>query len=607
MRFWISLYLAWGLLAGAALAQPLPIRLDDAQLSVTIFPSNGSEDAPRELGRQLLPWKWDQNFPRQQGVMHFKLDVPIEQTLLTQLKADGHQGLGFSSLQMGNRYRYRINGKAWHYVGWNQPNTQFRTGPRWQLLPAHDLQAGANILEIDIRAEPASNAGLARIELGDEFTSLAEHEREVNHRKGLALMSGTLSALIGLMALALWWQSRDKAYLITGLGQACFVLWQVDFFVDYPPVPTWVFNGARSAMYTYYAGLMCWVSVLLVRKPAPWLNRLLQIYLWTALPTLAAGAALQDYRVYERFWIPASLLLGAVCMVRYTHVMWKKSDGTVRLNALLAGVTVAFGLYDLVVTFSPSGFGKANLLNYAFLFYNFAVGMMMVRNYWSMQNRLLRVRYESSLKVKQATMIERQRMMQDIHDSVGSQLVALLSLVKNSAPQEVLQTHTSEVLDELRIAVDAIENVDGDLAVVLATMRHRLQPRLDAASVSLVWEVDALPRFELLTPKDIQHIQRILLEVFTNIIQHAKATRVVFAAHCERPNDTEGSPEKTGQGRKRVIRVSISDDGIGMAGAITRGRGLANMQSRAEMLGATLAVVAGEPRGTAVHLAIPLH
>ncbi|WP_431095449.1 sensor histidine kinase [Polaromonas aquatica] len=607
MRFLAWLSLAWGLLASAAFVQPLPITLEEARLSVTISPSHREQGELRELGRQPLPWKWDQNFPRQQGVMHFTLDVPIEQTLLAQLKADGRQGLGVSSLQMGNRYRYRINGKAWHHVGWNQPNTQFRTGPRWQLLAAQDLQEGVNILEIDIRAEPASNAGLARIEVGDEFTSLAEHEREVNHRKGLALMSGTLSALIGLMALALWWQSRDKAYLVTGLGQACFVLWQVDFFIDYPPVPTWVFNAARSAMYAYYAGLMCWVSVLLVRKPAPWLNRLLQAYLWTALPTLVAGAALQDYRVYERFWIPASLLLGAVCMARYTHVMWKKSDGTVRLNASLAGITVAFGLYDLVLTFSPSGFGRANLLNYSFLFYNFAVGMMMVRNYWSMQNRILKLRYEGALKVRQATMLERQRLMQDIHDSVGSQLVALVSLVNSSAPREVLRTHTFEVLDELRIAVDAIENVDGDLAVVLATMRHRLQPRLDSAGVSLVWEVDALPRFELLTPKDIQHIQRILLEVFTNIIQHAKATRVVFAAHCELPDSTEGSPPKVAQGPRRMIRVSISDDGIGMGSTTTRGRGLANMQSRAEMLGATLAVTAGEVRGTTVSLAIPLH
>jgi signal transduction histidine kinase len=607
VRFWVSLCLAWGLLtASAASAQPLPIRLDEARLSVTLSESHRSQDEVRELGRQPLPWKWDHNFPQRRGVMHFTFDVPLEQTLLAQLKADG-EGLGFSSLQMGNRYRYRINGKGWHYVGWYQPNTQFRTSPRWHLLPAQDLQAGVNILEIDIRAEPASNAGLARIELGEEFISQAEHEGELNQRRGLALMSGTLSALIGLMALALWWKSRDKAYLVTGLGQVCFVMWQIDFFVDYPPVPTWVFNAFRSAMYVYYAGSMCWVSVLLVKKPAPWLNRILQIYLWAALPTLVAGAALQDYRVYELFWIPASLLLGAVSFTRYTVVTWKKSDGTVRLNALMAGVAVAFGLYDLVVSFSPSGFGKANLLNYAFLFYNFAVGMMMVRNYWSMQSRLLRLRYEKGLEVKQATMLERQRLMQDIHDSVGSQLVALLSLVNSSAPQQVLQTHTSEVLDELRIAVDAIENVNGDLAVVLATMRHRLQPRLDAANLSLAWEVDALPRFDLLTPRHIQHIQRILLEVFTNIIRHAKATRVVFAAHCESPDGAQSSSEEVEPGRKRVIHVSISDDGIGMGSTTTKGRGLSNMQSRADMLGATLAVVAGDPRGTAVHLTIPLH
>ena len=194
---------------------------------------------------------------------------------------------------------------------------------------------------------------------------------------------------------------------------------------------------------------------------------------------------------------------------------------------------------------------------------------------------------------QEAALMERQRMMQDIHDSVGSQLVALLGLVNGNAPRAQIQAHTSDALDELRLAVYAIDKVDGDLAVVLATMRHRLQPRLDAAKLNLLWQVDALPKFEKLTPKDIQHIQRILLEVFSNINQHAKATEVRLSA-CYNAD-------------AKVCQITISDNGKGFDAGSTTGRGLANMQSRADMLGAALSITPNEPGGTAVKLAIAIH
>ncbi|MGB4117106.1 MAG: ATP-binding protein [Polaromonas sp.] len=598
MRRWVWLHLVWCVFASAALGQPsspqpsLPIALNQAQLSVTLAASDQSTDKKLDLGQQALPWRWDHNFLRQRGVMHFTFNVPLSPALVTQLQADG-KGLGLSSLHMGSRYRYRINGRAWQNVGWMQANEQFRVRPRWQLLAANDLQAGNNLLELDIRAEPASNAGLASITLGDETASLAAHESESNKRRGLALVSGTLSALISFLSMAIWWKSREKSFLIVSLAQTCFALWQIDFFIDYPPVPTWVFNATRSALYVYFAGLMCWVSVLLVKQPALWLDRMIRLYLWTALPAVVAGAALGDYRVFELFWTPASVLLVAASAARFTYVTWRKSDGTVRINGLLTAIMVSFGLYDFILTLLPSGFGKQHLVYYMFFLSNFAVGMMLVRRYWGMQNRILKLRYEKDLEVAQAALIERQRMMQDIHDSVGSQLVALLGLVNSDAPRTQIQAHTSDALDELRMAVDAIDKVDGDLAVVLATMRHRLQPRLDAAHLHLRWQVDTLPKFEKLTPKDIQHIQRILLEVFSNIIQHAKAKEVVLSARYHADAN--------------VCQICISDDGIGVNAGATSGRGLSNMQSRAEMLGATLSVTPNQPIGTLVRLDIAVH
>ena len=602
LRRWVSilklmlnllLVLVCAMFANIAAAQSLPIKLEQAQLTVRLSQSDGSSDEVRELGLQQLPWKWDRTFLRQRGIMQFRFDIPIDEVLIGQIKAEG-KGLALSSLNMGNRYRYRINSGNWTAVGWEETTTQFRVRPRWHLLGDHELKVGRNLIELEIKAEPANDSGLTALELGKGEESLAAHTQRVTARYATALVVGSVSAIVCLMALAIGWSTREKFFWVAALAEAAFSVRQADWLIEYPPVPTWVFNAARAVLVAYYAGLMCWISVMLIKPAAStWLTRFIKLYLWLALPVLALGAAAGDYRVYQIFWNAATLLLVSACVARLTYNSSRSYDATVCVYTFGAWLALIFGLYDYVLELLPAAFGQLRLGNYSFLVFNFALGAVVVQRYLKAHNELSLLRTSLSLQAENATYRERQRMMQDIHDSVGSQLVALLGLVNSNAPRTQIQTHTSEALDELRMAVDAISNVDGDLAVVLASLRHRLQPRLDAAQLRLVWQVDALPKFENLTPKDIQHVQRILLEVFSNIIQHANAKDVVLSARY----DAEA----------KVCRIIIRDDGTGYDAGATTGRGLSNMQSRAKMLGATLSVTQNEPQGTAVNLGIAVH
>jgi signal transduction histidine kinase len=182
--------------------------------------------------------------------------------------------------------------------------------------------------------------------------------------------------------------------------------------------------------------------------------------------------------------------------------------------------------------------------------------------------------------------------MKELHDSVGSHLVGLLSLIKGGAAQKDIESLTTDALQELRIAVDAIQPVNGNLAAVLATLRHRLQPRLDAMNLMLVWEVDDLPKLQTLTPQGIQNIQRILLEAFTNIMHHAKATVItVKASHFF---------------EQSLIKISVCDDGKGfnISELDSLGQGIRNMRSRAEALGAIIDFSQRLPSGTCINLSL---
>jgi len=198
---------------------------------------------------------------------------------------------------------------------------------------------------------------------------------------------------------------------------------------------------------------------------------------------------------------------------------------------------------------------------------------------------------------EQAVLTERQRIMREIHDGVGSQLVGLLSMVgqRNTDPA-VLEEHVKQALDEMRMAVDSLQPVHGDLVAVLATLRYRLQPRLAAAGVQVRWDVSQLPTLPQLSPQSVLQVQRILLEGFTNVLKHARATEVAVQAQLV---DTD-------EGRA-VIQLSLTDNGVGLpAQREVGGHGVANMQSRAASIGASLRVEPGAEGGTSVVLHWPM-
>jgi len=55
-----------------------------------------------------------------------------------------------------------------------------------------------------------------------------------------------------------------------------------------------------------------------------------------------------------------------------------------------------------------------------------------------------------------------------------------------------------------------------------------------------------------------------------------------------------------------VLTLSVSDDGVGVPANPSAGHGLANMESRAQLLGGELRLSAGPTTGTLVRWSVPL-
>jgi signal transduction histidine kinase len=193
---------------------------------------------------------------------------------------------------------------------------------------------------------------------------------------------------------------------------------------------------------------------------------------------------------------------------------------------------------------------------------------------------------------EQALAEERRRIMADMHDGLGAKLVALLSIAQSGKAQHgEISEGIASALDELRLAVDSVQPVEGDVGVVLGNVRHRMRSVFERAGIRLAWNVSALPRMESLTPERILAIQRIFLEVFSNAIRHSGARKVsVFTMRVP-----------------GAVRIVIEDDGRGFDPAESHaGTGLRNLQARATQAGGTLAVESQPGKGTRVTLSLPV-
>lgn len=194
---------------------------------------------------------------------------------------------------------------------------------------------------------------------------------------------------------------------------------------------------------------------------------------------------------------------------------------------------------------------------------------------------------------RQALGRERQRLLQDMHDGLGSSLVSALRVVEHGRMDEAEVAQVLRgCLDDLKLAIDSMEPVEADLLLLLATLRFRLGPRLERTGIVLRWEAQDVPPLDWLDPGNALHILRILQEAFTNIVKHAQATeiRVATAAAGD------------------YASVTITDNGCGFVveEALTRsGKGLSNQQRRAQAIGGEVSWQSGAA-GTCFSLRLPI-
>lgn len=220
-----------------------------------------------------------------------------------------------------------------------------------------------------------------------------------------------------------------------------------------------------------------------------------------------------------------------------------------------------------------------------------ALPLYVVLQYFFVE-RFVRAREQAAREQQEAIIAERARILQDMHDGMGSQLVTALRLVKREdGDRTVAARNIEEALQDLRLIIDSLDDANQGLMPKLADLRYRLEPRLAELGIRLNWEVEALPELAHLAPQCALNAMRIVQEALNNAVKHARPASITIrvARH----------------GAGAVICVSDDGSGFDTDATARAGRGLSGMRKRAEQIGASLDVERREAGGTAVSLHFP--
>ena len=400
------------------------------------------------------------------------------------------------------------------------------------------------------------------------------------------LIGAALAAVIALFAVVLLRRSTQRGLSIwlAVLAASWSLLTQFYFWVD-PPF------SADLRMLYYFA-----LTNLL---PVAWLNFSDQ---WTRRPF--------------RWIAPMSLLGYAACMATTYWALnnMDAPDGFDRASdvANWFGLALSESPAKAITRPSPklwdtsSGFviRSVPLLLLAFLAAFLARNIRLFQSTHEI-NQLLRVRLEareaelaethrreSDLVRREAHQAERQRLMRDMHDGVGSQLTSMLFAARRGPmPPDTLADALQTVIDEIRLLIDSMDATSDSLAGALAAFERRAAQRLEAAGIVLECRSPPNGSMPVYGPRAVLHVMRILQEALSNALRHG---------HCGR---IELHVETTGDASFPVVMV-VRDDGQGFAHQAQAGRGLANMEARAAAIGARLTIDRAGP-GAVVRLLLP--
>jgi signal transduction histidine kinase len=560
-----------------------------------------------------LPDRWSESRPGVGGFAWYRFEVPGP------IAAGEEWAVYLPHVNM-NAAAY-VNGAPVGSGGrFREPVARNFNRPLYFIFPSDLLDRDVNTIHVRHFAYAELLGELSAPWLGPDHAVRPSYESALWQRTTLAYVATALCLLTMTFSGALWLGSgREPVYGWLALVTAFWAVVSCNYWVRDIPVSVWTWERSmHTALDAFTLALACWAHRYAgIERPR--LER-----------AFAAGAALSLGVAWlvpvSRFYPLVNIVHAGVLPAAFyaTVLILRHALRTRPIEAAIylpAGVAaLGFAVHDMLIQFGVMAPGTPFLLPYIMPLMLASFGSTLVIRFVGAlrsaetlnrelegrveeKHRALKQSYEArrALERDKGVAEERERLVREMHDGLGGQLVSLLSLVETSGGADPrVADAVRAALDDMRLVIHSLDPALQTLAGALGAARARFEPALARSGLALEWEAGELPRTPWLSSSDYLQVLRIVQEALVNAVRHAGASRVVVR-----------SAAGPGEDGRAGIWIEVRDDGRGLDPAAPPGpgsRGLRHMRERAARLAGTLRVDAADPAtgaGTRVALWLP--
>lgn len=206
---------------------------------------------------------------------------------------------------------------------------------------------------------------------------------------------------------------------------------------------------------------------------------------------------------------------------------------------------------------------------------------------------------ESKMERKNAASLERERIYQDVHDSIGSRLIAtLFSARQGRLNASTMESQIKHCLDDLRLIINSDMDATGDIQSAVFDYCMGMETALESSAFLFQYEISDGSAIHLF-PKVHMDFLRILQELVTNAIKHSGGSEILVQLA---QSDTS-------------IQLTVTDNGSGLPQGmalhspaphgLSGGRGWHGILQRARKIGASCTTLP-VAQGTSIAVYLPL-
>ncbi len=598
------------------------IVIDQAQALITVGGAS-------ELSLVALPYHWDRVHRGAGGEAMFEVAFELP----------GEPSVPYAALlpRVGNRYEIWLNGTLLSRSGelGAAGSADYAKAPRYVPIPPQILQKN-NLLRIHLDVDGGRRGGLGAVTVGTEQSIRALYGASYRWRVAGALVVLIVMLLVGAVAAALWLTQqgtatsistsvlqsnrsqnnhtqRDRMYAFAAIGALCWALRLSNFLIANPPLawPAWgvLMTVALTGAIVYIVLFAIYVAQWQQHRWAVWFERSAPLLLLLSALLSAWGYHSQQLQ-WITLWFGLTTLSSTIFTVAYIASAVRSPLRAQWLLAASMAVNLLLNIYDLYIYRISQALVDNPLSYYTSVLYGLTMFYIVVTRFRaaSAQARELLHTLEQRIADKETQLAtsyqqlevlareqersaERTRILRDMHDGVGSHIsAAIRQLQSGKATDGQVLTTLRDSLDQLKLSIDSMHLVPGDVTALLANMRYRLEPRFVSSGIAFQWDVDLLPTIARLDHSALRQLQYMAFEALSNVLQHSHAHTLRIEA---RALDDATSANTA------VVR--FIDDGKGFDTQATTTRGLASMRERAHAIGAQL-VLNSAPGRTVVEI-----